>query len=306
LFAFACLRPSPPIWTPERLELPDGDFVDLCHFGTGDRARVCLFHGLEGSVRSHYIGGLVRCLVQAGYRVTFMHFRGCSGEPNRLARAYHSGDTGDMGYVTATLQRREPGRALAGVGFSLGGNALLKHLGEWSGASPLSAAVAVSTPFELDACADRIDRGFARVYQRHLVDRMKRSTRARRARVGALPIDADAMARARSLRDFDEHVTAPLHGFADAQDYYDRASAAPWLPWIRIPTCLIQAFDDPLVGPDPVPAPTEVADETARDFSHHGGHVGFVAAGSSGRPQRWLDRRIPDWLTTLLAQARTR
>jgi len=296
LFAFACLRTPPPVWTPERLELPDGDFVDLCHFGTGEGTRVCLFHGLEGCVHSHYIGGLVRSLVQSGFRVTFMHFRGCSGEPNRLPRAYHSGDTGDITYLMATLQRREPQRCLAAVGFSLGGNALLKYLGESGDSAPVSAAVAVSVPFQLDVCADRIDSGFSRVYQRHLVARMKRAVWARQRRIGGLPIDGRAFERARSFRDFDEHVTAPLHGFASAQDYYDRASAYPWLPRIRVPTCLIQALDDPFVGPDPVPGADTVTAETVCDFNPHGGHVGFVARGPLGAPIRWLDRRIPAWL----------
>ncbi len=301
LFAFAWLRTPLPAWTPERLELPDGDFVDLCHFGHGEATRVCLFHGLEGSVHSHYVGGLVRSLVRAGFRVTFMHFRGCSGEPNRLPRAYHSGDTGDMAYLLGTLQRRDPHRRLAAIGFSLGGNALLKYLGELGERVPLSAAVAVSVPFQLDLCADRIDRGFSRVYQRHLVARMKRAVWSRQQRLGHLPIDTAALARARSFRDFDEHVTAPLHGFTGAQDYYDRASAYPWLPRIRIPTRLIQALDDPFVGPEPVPGPDAVAVATERDFSEHGGHVGFVARGRWAEPIRWLDHRIPDWLGATIA-----
>lgn len=287
-------RPRLP-WRRERLELPDGDFVDLAHLGAGGGPRVCLFHGLEGNLRSHYVGGLARALVAAGLRVTFMHFRGCSGEPNRLPRAYHSGDTGDMGFLIASLREREPDAPLAAVGFSLGGNALLKYLGERGDDTPLAAAVAVSVPFDLDACATRIDTGFSRLYQARLVRRMQRSTRARLGRLGALPIDIAAMERARSFRDFDDCVTAPLHGFAGAADYYARASSGPWLARIRIPVRIIQARDDPFVGPGPVPGPGAVSATVELDVSDHGGHVGFVA-GRGMRPAWWLDERIPAWL----------
>ena len=303
LFPYLFLRTPPPPWEPERLELPDGDFVDLCHFGPAAGARACVFHGLEGSIHSHYAGGLVRALLDAGLRVTFMHFRGCSGEPNRLPRAYHSGDTGDIGFLLATLAEREPGTPLGAVGFSLGGNALLKYLGEQGPEAPLTAAVAVSVPFDLDACATRIDQGFSRVYQRHLVDRMKTSTRARGHLLGDLPIDWAAMEGARTFRAFDEHVTAPLHGFAGAADYYRRASSGPWLPRIARPARLVQARDDPFVGPGPVPGPGDVARCVELDVSDRGGHVGFVATGPQGRPVRWLDHRIAGWLAPRLGAA---
>ncbi len=300
LYAFVCLRQPAPAWSHERLELPDGDFVDLCHFGTGAGPRVCLFHGLEGCVRSHYIGGVVTALLAARCRVSFMHFRGCSDEPNRLARAYHSGDTGDIGHLLATLAAREPDRPLGAVGFSLGGNALLKYLGERGDDAPVTSAVAVSVPFDLDACARRIDRGFSRLYQAHLVRHMKASTRKRAARLGGLPIDLTGLDRIRSFREFDHHVTAPLHGFASAEDYYARASSGPWLGAIAKPTRIIHARDDPFVGPEPVPGPADVSNAVALDISEHGGHVGFIAAGRRGRPYRWLDGRIAGWFAAQL------
>ncbi len=296
LFPFFFLRAPIPPWTPERLELPDGDFVDLCHFGTGDGPRVCLFHGLEGSLRSHYIGGLAQSLLDLGCRVTFMHFRGCSGEPNRLPRAYHSGDTGDLGHLIATLRAREPDTPLGAAGFSLGGNALAKYLGEQGARTPLAAAVTVSVPFDLGVCADYIDRGFSRLYQTHLVRSMRDSTRARMHHVGELAINTAALKRARSFREFDDAVTAPLHGFTDADDYYRRASSGPWLRSIAVPTRLIQAYDDPFVGPDPVPTHADVADVVELDFSPHGGHCGFIAADRRGRPYRWLNSSIARWL----------
>ena len=294
-----------PAWRHERLELADGDFVDLAHLpGTSGR-RICLFHGLEGCLYSHYVGGLACALNAHGHAVTFMHFRGCSGEPNRLPRAYHSGDTGDIAALLTELRRRDPMQSLAAVGFSLGGNALLKYLGEQGNETPLAAAVAVSVPFDLAACARRIDQGFSRIYQYYLVRHMKASTRLRARRVGALSIDREKMERSRSFRDFDDCVTAPLHGFADADDYYARASSRPWLPRIVVPTLLIQALDDPFVGPGPVPRAADVSASTERAVSAYGGHVGFLARPASGcaRPLRWLEWAIPRWLDTPLAGA---
>jgi uncharacterized protein len=294
-FLFA-LRPALP-WREERLELPDGDFVDLAHLDGGDTdARVCLFHGLEGNIRSHYIGGLAAALQARGMAVTLMHMRGCSGEPNRLPRAYHSGDTADMAYLFATLARREPCRALAAVGFSLSGNALLKYLGERGADTGLRRAVAVSVPFDLARAAHRIDQGFSRIYQSYLVRRMKASTHARRARLGDLPIAHERLEGATSFRDFDDAVTAPLHGFAGVDDYYTRSSSRPWLPRIETPTLVLHARDDPFVGPEAVPGADEAGPGVHLEISAHGGHVGFIAADSGLRPYRWLNRRIPDWL----------
>lgn len=288
-------RPALP-WRRERLELADGDFLDLAHLDQGNGPRVCLFHGLEGCIDSHYIGGLAAALQARGLRVSFMHLRGCSGEPNRLARAYHSGDTGDIGHFVATLTAREPRVPLAAVGFSLSGNALLKYLGEQGADTPLRAAVAVSVPFDLAVAADRIGRGLSRIYQAYFLRRMKRSARASAARLGHAPFDRRRMEAARSFHAYDDAVTAPLHGFAGADDYYARASARPWLGRIRLPTLILHARDDPFVGRSAIPAAEEVSASVELACSEHGGHVGFVAADGRGRPLRWLDRRIPAWL----------
>lgn len=300
LYAFVCLRQPVPAWSHERLELPDGDFVDVCHFGTGNGPRVCVFHGLEGCIHSHYVGGMIGALLGTGHRVSFMHFRGCSGEPNRLPRAYHSGDTGDIGHLIDALATREPATAVGAVGFSLGGNALLKYLGERGPDAPVSAAVAVSVPFDLDACARRIDQGFSQLYQAHLVHHMKASTHARAERLGDLPIDWATLKQARRFRDFDDCVTAPLHGFDSAADYYARASSQPWLGAIARPTAIIHAYDDPFVGSEPVPGPADVSSAVQLDLTERGGHVGFIAAGPRGRPYRWLDGHVTRWLSARL------
>ncbi len=297
LFAFLVHERRPLPWQRERLELPDGDFLDLCHLGPADAPVVCLFHGLEGCVRSHYVAGLANALVAHGFRVTFMHFRGCSGEPNRLPRAYHSGETGDIGYLLETLRQRHDRHPLLAVGFSLGGNALLKYLGERGTNTPLHAAVAVSPPFRLATSANRIDRGLSRLYQAYLLRRMKASARARMRRLGALPVAPECMEHARSFREFDDRVTAPLHGFRDADDYYGRSSSALWLADIGIPALILHARDDPFLGPAGVPAGQGAGPGVELATSTHGGHVGFIGCGRSGLPVRWLERRIPEWLS---------
>jgi len=155
--------------TRERFELPDGDFVDLEWSGEGEKPLVLILHGLEGSIESHYAKGMILALNQQGWRAVFMHFRSCSGEPNRLPRSYHSGDTGDLDVIVRALRAREPRVPLAAIGFSLGGNVLLKWLGETGENNPLVAATAISVPFELHKTITRINQGFSRIYQKHLL-----------------------------------------------------------------------------------------------------------------------------------------
>lgn len=304
LFAFLAHRRRPLPWQHERLELPDGDFLDLCHLGPAERPVVSLFHGLEGCVHSHYVGGLASALVAHGFRVTFMHFRGCSGAPNRLPRAYHSGETGDIGYLLEILRQRHDRHPLMAVGFSLGGNALLKYLGERGIDTPLRAAVAVSPPLRLATAANRIDRGLSRIYQAYLMRRMKASSRARLRRLDTLPVDSGRMERSRSFREFDDCVTAPLHGFRDADDYYGRSSAALWLAGIEIPALVLHAFDDPFLGPAGVPDDLGAGPGVRFELSRHGGHVGFITRDRFGLPARWLTRRIPQWLAGQCGQGR--
>lgn len=304
LFPFLVRRHRRPHWERERLELPDGDFVDLCHLGTGSGPRVCLFHGLEGCVDSHYIGGLASRLAARGARVTFMHFRGCSGTPNRLARAYHSGDTGDIAWLADTLRQREPDTALGAVGFSLGANALLKYLAEHGRGAAFAAAVAVSPPFRLAVAASRINTGLSRLYQHYLLNRMKRSTRARARARGGLPIDEALMERCRTFRAFDDCVTAPLHGFRDVDDYYSMSGCAAWLCRVECPTLVLHARDDPFLGPEGMPDSTGVPANVRFEISERGGHVGFIGSDRKGLPVRWLEHRIPDWLSARLVDDR--
>lgn len=276
-----------------RLETPDGDFLDLALGGRPDGPLVLLLHGLEGSLESHYAGNLLAALHRAGRRTAFLHFRGCSGEPNRLPRSYHSGETGDLQFVVQWLAENLAPVDTA-IGFSLGGNVLLKWLAERGEAAPVRRAVAVSVPFRLADADRRLRRGLSRLYLRHLLGRLRRSYREKFARLPS-PLDVD-VDRLRTFHDFDEHVTAPLHGFAGADDYYARASCRQYLKRIRIPTLILHARDDPFMFPDTVPGEAELPPAVTLELSDHGGHVGFVSGPWPWQAEYWLERRIVEWL----------
>ncbi|MEA3290968.1 MAG: hydrolase [Pseudomonadota bacterium] len=289
-----------PAFRRERLELPDGDFLDLDWLEPGvpgqeSRGVVLLLHGLEGSSRSHYVRGLSQTLSAAGYMVAVLHFRGCSGELNRLPRAYHSGETGDLARVAETLSRRFPGLPRAAVGFSLGGNALLKWLGENPRQTLLRTAVAVSVPFDLSRGADRLDSGLSRIYQQRLLASLRRSQRRKQARVD-LPLEPAAVQQARNFREFDHRATAPLHGFRDAEEYYRLSSSSPWLRRIETDTLVLHARDDPFLPPGAIPGCRELGAGVVLEISAHGGHVGFVAGSRPFRPRFWLEERILSYL----------
>lgn len=279
----------------ERLELPDGDFLDLAWLDPGEGPLVVLLHGLEGGIRSAYAAGMMRALAGAGCGAVLMHFRGCGGAPNRLPRSYHSGETGDLDFVLRALGRRAPGRPLAALGYSLGGNVLLKWLGERGRDAPLAAAAAVSVPFDLHDAAARLERGASRLYQWWLLRRLRAKTRDKAAR-GILPARYGRVGHLESFRAFDEHVTAPLHGFAGADDYYTRSSSRRYLAGIRVPTLVVHAEDDPFMTPRAVPGADELPPAVRLELSAHGGHVGFVAGALPLRPRYWLEARIPPFL----------
>lgn len=286
----------------ERFELPDGDFVDLDWTTGTSGPLVLILHGLEGCSASPYAAGILRTLHDNGMRAVLMHFRGCSGEPNRLDRSYHSGETEDLHTVVHLLHTRMPHAPLAAIGYSLGGNVLLKWLGEQGAEAPLAAAVAVSVPFDLHRAARRLERGFSRLYQSVLLRSLRRSV-ARKFRHRACPFALNEALQTRSLREFDTKVTAPLHGFADADDYYTRSSCAQYLRGIRVPTLILHALDDVFMTADAVPSPEALSDSVTLELSASGGHVGFVAGPWSWRPQYWLEERIPAYLRSAMKEA---
>jgi predicted alpha/beta-fold hydrolase len=291
------IRPRPRVpLRRERLALADGDFVDLDWLVTDSQGPIVLIlHGLEGSSNSKYALGILRAVQARGWRAVVMHFRGCSGEPNRLTRGYHSGETLDVAELVRELKRREPRAPIVTVGYSLGGNVLLKWLGEVGDAAPIEAAVAVSVPFLLADSAARMEQGFSRIYQWELVQRLKRSINTKRARV-ALPLRITDLAPIRSFREFDEHVTAPLHGFAGADDYYARSSSRQYLKDIRVPTLLLHSSDDPFMTAATVPQPHELSNSVELELYDRGGHVGFVSGRWPWRARYWLEQRIPAFL----------
>jgi predicted alpha/beta-fold hydrolase len=226
-----------------------------------------------------------------------MHFRGCSGEANRLPRSYHSGETTDVDWFARELRRREPATPLAAVAYSLGGNVLLKWLGESGTDNPLKAAVAVSIPFELGTAADCMESGFSRVYQWYLIRNLRKAVRAKMANGSfGLPLADTELDRLRSFREFDDALTAPMHGFESAHDYYERCSSRQFVSRIETPTLVLHAADDPLMHSRAIPRPEERSAHVAFEVSRSGGHVGFVSGSWPWTARYWLEDRIPEFL----------
>ncbi len=290
----ALFAPAPRVaFRRERWDTPDGDFVDVDLVpGPSGTPWVHLFHGLEGSSNSPYARMLMKRVADRGWCGSVLHFRGCSGEPNRLARAYHSGDTEEVDWFLRRLRGMAGDVPFYAAGVSLGGNAFTKWLGiVGDDAKPLvSAAAAISAPLDLMAAGDALGKGFGRAYSRHFLTTLKRGALERLERFPGL-FDREAVVRARSLRDFDNVVTAPLHGFRDTDDYWTRASAKPHLAGIRVPTLILNARDDPFLPESALPSERDVSPAVKLEFPSHGGHVGFVTGPFPGHIE-WLPQRL--------------
>jgi hypothetical protein len=289
---FAALAPAPRIaWRRERWDTPDGDFIELDWAGgkgEGSGPLLAVFHGLEGGSSSHYARRIAAHALRSGWRVVVPHFRGCSGVLNRLPRAYHSGDTEELDWI---LRRLRPDCA---VGVSLGGNVLLKWLGERGAdaAQVLRRGAAVSAPLDLAAAGRALDRGVnRRLYTRVFLTTLKAKAFAMMA-LRRVALDERRLARARTLHEFDGLFTAPMHGFRDADDYWARASSAPWLEHIRVPTLVLNARNDPFLPRAALEsAARKASSDVVLEFPASGGHAGFPARGE------WLARRILEFLT---------
>ncbi|TMI00964.1 MAG: alpha/beta fold hydrolase [Betaproteobacteria bacterium] len=279
----------------ERWETPDGDFIDVDFAGEPAAARLLvLFHGLEGCSDSHYARALAAHALSSGWRLAMPHWRGCSGEPNRKPRAYHSGDSEEVDWIL-----RKFSSPVHAVGISLGGNALLKWLGERGDAarSIVRRAATVSAPIDLSAAGRALDRGINReVYTRHFLSTLKPKSLAKLALFPGL-CDRAKLRAARTFREFDDTVTAPLHGYRDADDYWRRASSGPWLERVRVPTLLLNARNDPFLPEhDLLAAARNAARSLVLEFPRTGGHAGFLAGPFPGRHD-WLPRRLIEFLS---------
>lgn len=299
------LRPRPEVPVRrERVETPDGDFIDL-DFALGareDAPPVVVLHGLEGATTRRYMLTTYQHLLGAGLSPIGLNFRGCSGEPNRTVRAYHSGETEDVGFALDLIAGRY-GRPAGLVGYSLGGNVTLKLLGERGDAmrERVGAAVAVSVPFDLSAGADRISSGImGRVYTTYFMRSLLRKIRLKSDLLRDA-CDLDAVLRARTLREFDDAATAPIHGFENAAAYYARSSSAAFIEHIRTPTLILHSADDPFLPADRVPAAAMASNPWVTGVvTERGGHVGFLE-GSLRRPLFWAEETLAEWLARALA-----
>jgi predicted alpha/beta-fold hydrolase len=293
----------PPRFTRERWDTPDGDFVDV-DFLQGEAGRplpddaplLVLFHGLEGSSSGPYAQAFASWARRHGWRYAVPHFRGCSGEINRAPRAYHSGDFEEVGWLLARLRQRST-QPLRAVGISLGGNALLRWAEEAGDSAAVTAAAvaAVCAPVDLAASGAAIGRGFNRlVYTRWFLRTMKPRALAKLAQFPGL-FSRERLLAARSLHDFDNVFTAPLHGFRDTDDYWARASAKPHLARIRIPALVLNPRNDPFIPADSLPLPHQVGRHVTLWQPPHGGHVGFPAGAPPGQMHR-LPEGVMGWL----------
>ncbi len=307
-FAGRYLRPRTAVPLDRcRIGTPDGDFLDLDYAPepVPGAPVVVLLHGLEGSAQRGYMSGMFHHLFIRGLWGVGMNFRSCGGEPNRVARFYHSGETGDLAHVVAELRARHASRPVAAAGFSLGGNVLLKHLGERGHDSGIAAAVALSVPYDLAGCAARLSGGLAgHTYGSHFLRALKRKVRTKRGLLDGV-VDVQRVLAARTLIDYDDALTAPLHGFSGADDYYDRADVRRHLAGIRVPTLLVQSRDDPFLPEGAIPEAAAAANPCiTAAFTDRGGHLGFVEGALPWRRRFWAERTAAGFLAWRLGPVR--
>jgi uncharacterized protein len=298
-------RRSPELVTrSERWTTPDDDEIELHRLAPARQdahtPRLLVLHGLEGTIRSHYLRGAMVHARDRGWFADALIFRGCNGEVNRARRMYHSGETTDLDFVVRRLAREHPGQPILLAGFSLGGNVLLKWLGEHRQDVPseVRAAAAVSVPYDLERGARKLERGFSRLYNWHFLRSLRRKALAKLEHFPGL-FEGAALSRARTLFEFDDCVTSPVHGFAGAHDYYSRSSSLQFLSGIRRPTLLLSSFDDPFLPPDVLDNVALVARSNphiAVEFTAKGGHVGFVSGRFPTRPHYYSEERVIEFL----------
>ena len=290
----------------ETLELPDQDFLEWfwlkdTYEAPAEVPTILILHGLEGCARSNYVQDLMRQLGSLGWRTVVMQHRNCGEKPNRLAQSYHAMRWQELDWTVENLRGRFPGAPIGVVGFSIGGSILLNWLGQ-NEIKNIATACAISVPYKLAPCADRLNQGFSKIYQTYLMGRLKRSA----VRKGDLLKDALGLSdlsqinKLNTLWEFDDLLTAPLHSFKNVHDYYEKASCRQYLKSVQVPTLLVHALDDPFMVPEVVPQASELSGLIQTAFVPVGGHVGFVSGSLPGREWSWLSQIVPNFIETNL------
>jgi predicted alpha/beta-fold hydrolase len=289
-----------PQTSHQRIELADGDFIDIewlePRTSTANAPVLLLLHGLEGSIDSTYIQGLLKVSQTEPWNIAVMHFRGCGKDKNRLPRSYHSGETKDLQEVLEVIKSDHPDSKIMVAGFSLGVNVLLKYLGEKKGASLIDYAASISVPFLLGEASERLDNGFSKLYRNRLLAELKQKfIQNFDIYSEKLNLSINTLSRITTFYDFDDKITAPLHDFTGADDYYKRCSSRQYLRSIETPTLILHAIDDPFMTQDVIPTGKEISTAVTLELSANGGHVGFVSGLFPWRAKYYVDERIPSW-----------
>ncbi len=300
--------PKPCDFKPrfQDFELLDGDFVELTWTGAPESVQlgqpiVLVLHGLEGSFDSFYAKRMMNAMHNNGWFSVLMHFRGCGAKPNRRAHSYHSGQTSDVAEFVQYLAKNYPDSPIYAVGFSLGGNVLAKYLGEQVN-NPIAGGVVISAPLQLDECAKSIGEGFSKVYQKYLINKLVASTHQKIDFLNGaepVPVDKDKLDNLTTIRDFDDCITAPLNGFDNAMDYYQRSSSKQFLQHIATPTLVIHAKDDPFMNEKVIPSEEELSEHVVFELSEAGGHVGFLSGSNPFKPEFWAETRSVNFIKSL-------
>ena len=290
----------------ENYPLEDGDFLE-CHWHNrptidSNTPIIILFHGLAGSYKSPYIQGLMSESAKSGFASVLMHFRGCSGKENNLPRSYHSGESGDALSWINRVASQFPNSKIFTAGYSLGGNMLLKLLGELKESSPITAAVSTSAPLQLEVSAKKMDSGFSRFYQHLLIKDLNIALEKKFNKhdmSSLIDLKKEDIKKLKTFRDFDDAYTAPVHGFNSAEDYYEKCSSKQFLKDIHTPTLIIHANDDPFMTSEILPTTEELSPSVEVELSAHGGHVGFIA-GTLFKPEYWLEKRVVTYFKSFI------
>lgn len=238
--------------------------------------------------------GILKTITDSGWQGILMHFRGCSGRHNRFDRSYHAGDTADINSIIIELINRYPDRKIAAIGISLGGNALIKYLGEQGANCPLTAAIAISVPFDLAICAKELETGFSRIYQWYLIRSLNKKIRSKFKEKPA-PINLEKLKEWTDFYSFDHNVIAPMHGFISVDDYYAKSSCKKFIKNINIPTLILHSKDDPFMNQSSLPNESDLSNDVTLELSDQGGHVGFIYEESPFKVKSWSEKRLAEF-----------